>query len=341
MCSLMTSMKNCVSRFSRTKCIALNVRFCTTVDYAPDSEEFDKLGLMPSFYTKKPYEQKRERFTRPPIPPRYKRMPVNQDWNSVWPSQRMFSPSVVPLPLYMGRVYDDDGPVTVGRYLPRPSKFANPELMKIPNFLHLAPPTIKKHCEALKKFCTKWPETLKTDEDCDKHFPVEVITSDYCHASPNIRDERARNITIKLKLSSLDLDYHAKDKLKRILNDRYDKNTDLITITADRCPLKGQNIDYAKYLLTACYFESWKTEAWEADKEQSDWESFFWDKSLSKQNLVSYLKNLSPDIKEEEILEKPEVKSYSQTVSNLFDKQENDALWEEYKGSVEKLLFAQ
>ncbi len=31
-----------------------------------------------------------------------------------------------------------------------PSKYANAELMKIPNFLHLTPNHIKKHCQALK-----------------------------------------------------------------------------------------------------------------------------------------------------------------------------------------------
>lgn len=32
-----------------------------------------------------------------------------------------------------------------------PSKYANAELMKIPNFLHLTPNHVKKHCEALKR----------------------------------------------------------------------------------------------------------------------------------------------------------------------------------------------
>jgi len=31
-----------------------------------------------------------------------------------------------------------------------PGKYANAELMKIPNFLHLTPAHVKKHCEALK-----------------------------------------------------------------------------------------------------------------------------------------------------------------------------------------------
>ena len=55
-----------------------------------------------------------------------------------------------------------------------PSKHGNTELLKIPNFLHLTPPVVKKHCEAIKKFCTPWPAALHTDEDVDKHFPLQV-----------------------------------------------------------------------------------------------------------------------------------------------------------------------
>jgi len=32
-----------------------------------------------------------------------------------------------------------------------PGKYANAELMKIPNFLHLTPAHVRKHCEALKR----------------------------------------------------------------------------------------------------------------------------------------------------------------------------------------------
>ena len=34
--------------------------------------------------------------------------------------------------------------------------------MKVPNFLHLTPPTIQKHCEELKKFCTEFPPGTKS-----------------------------------------------------------------------------------------------------------------------------------------------------------------------------------
>lgn len=78
----------------------------------------------------------------PILPPRSNQMPVNQDWPSVWPTAKTFHPASVPLPLHQGWVEPGVTP---------PGKFANAELMKIPNFLHLTPPAIKKHCEALKR----------------------------------------------------------------------------------------------------------------------------------------------------------------------------------------------
>ena len=35
-------------------------------------------------------------------------------------------------------------------YLLSRGKYGNTELIKIPNFLHLTPPHIKKHCQAIK-----------------------------------------------------------------------------------------------------------------------------------------------------------------------------------------------
>lgn len=106
-------------------------------------------------------------------------------------------------------------------------------------------------------FYSPWPEGLETDEKIDAHFPLKIITSDYCHASPTIRDPRARVVEIKFKLSLLELDEHSRDKMLRLLDKRYDPETDIVTITTDSCPLRKQNLEYALYQLTACYFESW------------------------------------------------------------------------------------
>lgn len=179
-------------------------------------------------------------------PPRSLEMPTDQDWGNVWPGPRSFHPATVPLPVRQG--YVEKGV--------SPGKFANAELMKIPNFLHLTPPVIKRQCEALKKFCTPWPKSLDSEEKCEAYFPLEVASSDYCHSSPTIRDNLARIVTVKFKLAALNLGGRAKDKFLRLVGDRYDEKSDVVTIVTDRCPLKKQNYDYAMYLITALYHES-------------------------------------------------------------------------------------
>ncbi len=64
-------------------------------------------------------------------PPRSNKMPTDQDLPLVWPVARSFHPGSVPLPLHQEWLVLVATP---------PSKFANAELMKIPNFLHLTPP---------------------------------------------------------------------------------------------------------------------------------------------------------------------------------------------------------
>lgn len=208
--------------------------------------EFRVLELLPS--EKKVVNKKSQKSKIVELVIKRNEMLANQDWQTIWPAARTFHPNIVPFPLQQG--YKN----TKGIH---PNKYGNAELMKIPNFLHLTPPVIKRHCEALKKFCTKWPEELETDEACVKYFPVEIITSDYCYSSPTIREPLARIVNLRVRLSSLHLDTHAKDKILRLVGDRYNPNTDIITITADRCPSRKQNLDYVKYLLTALFHISW------------------------------------------------------------------------------------
>ncbi|KAL0279709.1 UNVERIFIED_CONTAM: hypothetical protein PYX00_001208 [Menopon gallinae] len=200
------------------------------------------------------------------------------DWTNVWVGPKSFNPYMVPLPVRQG--YRKKG-------LP-PGKYANAELMKIPNFLHLTPPAVQKHCEALKKFCTKWPEELQTEEDMDKHFPVNVIASDYCNSLPTIRDPLARIVTVKVKLSDLKLDKRCKDKFLRLVGERYDPKTDIVTITTDSCPLKKQNYDYAMYILTALCFESRKVESWEGSKGPEDMEEYIFSKRKAIEKIAEY-----------------------------------------------------
>jgi small subunit ribosomal protein S35 len=42
----------------------------------------------------------------------------------------------------------------------------------------------------------------------------------------------------------------------RLVGDRYDEESDILTIVTDRCPTRKQNYDYGVYVLTALYHES-------------------------------------------------------------------------------------
>lgn len=308
-----------------------------------EDRKFRKLDLYKPKEERKP---KRAEIKFDVPQPRSERMPVDQDWPSVWPTAQSFRPSVVPLPLRQG--YNPKGAP--------PGKYANLELMKVPNFLHLTPAHLAKHAKVLRPFCTPWPAGLETDEKCEEHFPVEVIDSDYCHSSPSIRDARSRIVTLRVKLSDLELDYHARDKLLRLVGDRYDPATDVLTIVTDRCPLKKQNYEYGHFLLTAIFHESWKTEPWEADKTESDMECFLWEKSRSEANAVKFVRrmqlslagrddtilphvqSLSSECTDDDVKAIAEVKDYGLAVCEIHNGGESEQAWEKYKHSVCSLL---
>ncbi|KAG7263169.1 hypothetical protein CRUP_002660 [Coryphaenoides rupestris] len=74
--------------------------------------------------------------------PRTEKMDSQQDWTAVYPTAAPFKPGSVPLPVRMGYPMRGAAPA---------EKKGNLELVKIPNFLHLTPAAIKKHCEVLKR----------------------------------------------------------------------------------------------------------------------------------------------------------------------------------------------
>ncbi|XP_072915528.1 small ribosomal subunit protein mS35 [Hemitrygon akajei] len=276
----------------------------------------------------------KERQRREPSSPRTEKMKVDQNWCNVYPTAAAFKPSVVPLPVRMG--------YPIKRGIP-PSKIGNLELIKIPNFLHLTPPAIKRHCVALKDFCTVWPAALDNDEKCEEHFPIEIQTTDYVAAGPTVRNPNARVVTLTIRLANLNLDDRAKKKLIKLVGNRYDKNTDMLTITTDRCPLRRQNYDYALYLLTVLYHESWKTETWESDITEADMDEFIWENSQSEKNALNTIFRMKeaekiPSTSKEEIVNSPEVKNYKESVVNIKNEGETEDSILQYKESVKRLL---
>ncbi|KAM4748082.1 small ribosomal subunit protein mS35 [Rhinophrynus dorsalis] len=265
---------------------------------------------------------------REPAPPRTEKMLPDQDWASVYPTAAAFKPSTVPLPVRMGY------PVKSG--VP-PDKIGNLELVKIPNFLHLTPVAIKKHCAALREFCTQWPAALSSIESCTKHFPIEFQTVDYVSAGPSLRNPKARAVTMQVKLSSLNLDDHSRKKLIKLAGSRYNAETDTLTIRSDRCPVRRQNRDYTLYLLTVLYHESWKTEAWESEKAESDMEEYVWEGSKSERNALQTLERISSTPREQ-LLQSPAVQEYRSAVLNLRNQGEQEDSVERYKKSVKSML---
>ncbi|XP_033740963.1 28S ribosomal protein S35, mitochondrial-like [Pecten maximus] len=272
---------------------------------------------------------------------RHKSMSTEQDWTKVWPTEGVFKWSSVPLSLRQGAIRNESENEGI-----IPGKEGNTELLKIPNFLHLTPPHVLKHCQALKKFCTPWPEGLDSKEDCRLHFPVEMVTSDYCFAGPSIRDPRSRVVTVKVKLSDLELDEHAHQKLLKLVGERYNKETDMITFKTDKCPTKQQNKDYALYLLTAVYLEAWNKMPWEDDLEADDFINYNWNKSKAKERTVITLMSIAEGNKnsvyhneeEDGILEKEEVKNYAEVVSKIYNNEESVENLNDLKQSVLSML---
>ncbi|KAK6627124.1 hypothetical protein RUM44_009601 [Polyplax serrata] len=293
------------------------VRYYTEQQHVQEDEEgFRVLDIWPP---KKAELKKKEQVVKM-APPRTQKMKPSQDWTNIWPAQRTFHPAVVPLPVRQGR----------NKHGPPPHKYANTELMKIPNFLHLTPPAIKKHCEALKQFCTPWPSELETEEDMEKHFPFEIVASDYCHSSPSIRDPLSRIISLKVKLKNLELDEHAKDKFLRLVGDRYDPKTDYVTITTDSCPLKKQNYDYAQYLITALLFESWKCEDWEKLKSNADMEKYIFSERQISENVKQLFEYNNKEM--------PDTTEFAAATENWYDNGDSSKNIEEYKKATLKLL---
>lgn len=259
---------------------------------------------------------------------RTEKMKIDQDWGSVWPGPKTFQPHSVPLPIRQGYVKP-------GQAIP--DKYANAELMKIPNFLHLTPPVVERQCAILKRFCTEFPANLvDNDSMMSKYFPLNIIYSDYCYSSPSIRDPKSRIVTFKIKLDDLKLDEHARDKFLRLVEEKYNSDTGLVTIVVDRCPSRQQNMEYALYLLTAVVFESKKIESWESLKTESDMEYYDWDKNASRKNIVEIFSwGKSEPVKVEDI---NHVDDYKQSVSNIFNLGESDEAILNYKQSVLKLF---
>lgn len=137
----------------------------------------------------------------------------------------------------------------------------------------------------------------------------------------------------QFKLSSLPLDSHARDKFLRLVENRHDPETDIVTITVDRCPVRKQNFEYAQYLLTALFHESFIMEPWESLKVEADMEYYDWQNNKSKETVETILKwgkSSDTPIKSTD--------DFAKSVEKIFNEGENQQNLLEYKEEVLKLL---
>uniref|UniRef100_A0A914YS44 Ribosomal protein S24/S35 mitochondrial conserved domain-containing protein n=1 Tax=Panagrolaimus superbus TaxID=310955 RepID=A0A914YS44_9BILA len=276
-------------------------------------------------------------------------MSPNQDWPSVWPAAATYRSSVVPLPIRMGsRKYPE-------KRAPF-KRVGNLELLKIPNFLHLTPEHIKRHCEAIKKFCTPFPKELISDTKlAEKLCPVTVTYSDYLHQGTSLRDPRARTNTIEVKLHSFGFNEHDNDKLRHLVGNRYNEETDTITIVTDRCHTRKQNRDYADFLLTALYYESKKLEPWEEQKLRDDNIKIEFAGSKVEKRIIKLVEKVAESLdgekilpaaeavknnegNEKAILQHPTVKEFAETWYNYRNQKETPELTRSYEERVRALL---
>lgn len=131
------------------------------------------------------------------------------------------------------------------------------------------------------------------------------------------------------------MDDRVRDKFLRLVEDRHDPDTDYVTIVVDRCPLRIQNFKYAKYLLTALFFESFIVESWEALKSEADMEYYDWNNNISKEMIDGLLACVDQSGDEP----KPTTDAYAASVEQLFNDGENEQNVKKYKNEVLGLLF--
>lgn len=176
------------------------------------------------------------------------------DWGSFYDAASSYNDRVIPLNIRMGRPR-----ITRIGDVP-PKAFGNIEVLKIPNFFHLTPPAIKKHCDALREYCTPWPKDIG-------YRPVRVTTINHVFAGASIRFPEARFVKIQVHLKDLKLDDHAHRKFVLMVGDRYNPNTGELTLVVEKCPTRKQNKEYGFYLLSALYHEANKVESWESEAD--------------------------------------------------------------------------
>ena len=170
------------------------------------------------------------------------------DWSDVYPAEKPFDPYLINLPVRAG-----------GHNIKRelaPFSENNVVFWDSPNFFHLTPSAIKKHCAALRPLCTPWPSDLP-------YCPVEVETVDFLLPGNDRYHPDARKVVMEIDFDSLKLSGRPREKMLELLAGKYDVDRNVVKLQSERCPTKTQNRDYLFYLLKVLFYEANRSEEWE------------------------------------------------------------------------------
>ncbi|XP_033104810.1 28S ribosomal protein S35, mitochondrial-like [Anneissia japonica] len=128
-----------------------------------------------------------------------------------------------------------------------------------------------------------------------------------------------------------------------------DLNIKYLILYHFRCPLRKQNYDYAMYLLTVLFHESWVTEPWESDITPDDMEEYVWDlqpsknkilQTLARNNRQGELHTEISEAEEHELLKTDGIQEYKMAVEAMMNTGEGEDTLNAYKKAVLKLVHS-
>uniref|UniRef100_A0A671MI12 Uncharacterized protein n=1 Tax=Sinocyclocheilus anshuiensis TaxID=1608454 RepID=A0A671MI12_9TELE len=188
------------------------------------------------------------------------------------------------------------------------SEVPSSNVFQIPNFLHLTPVAIKKHCAALKR---------DLSSDCAYcltiHYSSCILNRDAVLMNQTLSLIKKRFLSLQVKLSSLNLDDHARKKMLKLSEERYCKDTDTLTTTTDRCVIRI-------YQEKTC-----------ADMEEYEWEDVL--EALLRMRPLGARAEVEEGTREQLLGQE-----YRDTVLRLKNDGETEENLQKYKEAVKKLF---
>uniref|UniRef100_A0A671MJU5 Uncharacterized protein n=1 Tax=Sinocyclocheilus anshuiensis TaxID=1608454 RepID=A0A671MJU5_9TELE len=179
-------------------------------------------------------------------------------------------------------------------------------VFQIPNFLHLTPVAIKKHC-------AQDPDHPVSAYCLTIHYSSCILNRDAVLMNQTLSLIKKRFLSLQVKLSSLNLDDHARKKMLKLSEERYCKDTDTLTTTTDRCVIRI-------YQEKTC-----------ADMEEYEWEDVL--EALLRMRPLGARAEVEEGTREQLLGQE-----YRDTVLRLKNDGETEENLQKYKEAVKKLF---